>query len=546
MVATLVVNGIVQAAAVMAIALLARRALDGIDNLPDWHVFLQAAALCGAAAFLVVLRTAEAALAERLGQSYLTASRLRLFEQLSALPSRVLQRRTRGVMMVRFFGDLNALHDWVSFGISRMIVSLTTSFAALAALFVVSPLIATAVLVVLTIMACLVVTAGPALYRRVRETRRRRGHLAANLGDKLVAPSPVSVFGRTDGESNRLRLQSKKLADAAVAQTRLAAVLRFLPESAVPFALTVILLGAAMLSATGQPMSAGDLIAAVLIINLLSSPLRDLTEIFVYCQAFRAARDVLGSFLALPKMACAEPGYPHFALRDGRLGFEEVTVEGSLYNISAIAEPRSLVAITGPSGSGKSTLLALAARLLDPDRGQVVLDGQTLAFCELSSVRQSIGLVAAELPLLRGTIRRNLTYRAKDTSDADVAHVLKLCGLEEVIATLEKGLDTRVIETGANLPAAVRQRLALARAVLGAPAVLLIDDADTFTDEESKAALNRVLRRRTVTTLFVTGDRARMESADAVWRLANNGRGISIERGAAADSYRDVVPLWRA
>jgi ABC-type multidrug transport system fused ATPase/permease subunit len=161
-------------------------------------------------------------------------------------------------------------------------------------------------------------------------------------------------------------------------------------------------------------------------------------------------------------------------------------------------------------------------------------------------VRQSIGLVAAELPLLRGTIRRNLTYRAKDTSDAEVADVLKLCGLEEVIATLEKGLDTRVIETGANLPAAVRQRLALARAVLGAPAVLLIDDADTFTDEESKAALNRVLHRRTVTTLFVTGDRARMESADAVWRLANNGRGISIERGAAADSCRDVVPLWRA
>src|SRR5690606_24074396 len=106
-----------------------------------------------------------------------------------------------------------------------------------------------------------------------------------------------------------------------------------------------------------------------------------------------------------------------------------------------------------------------------------------------------VGMISPDLPLLRGSIRRNLTYRARAASAAEIADTLRLCGLQETIAALPRGLDTRIAERGADLPATLRQRLVIARAIMGSPRVVLVDDADAMLDSVRNDALEQVLRR---------------------------------------------------
>lgn len=515
--ARLLVNGIVQAAAMAGIALATRRGFDGLPlsaGASQW-VLAHAAAVAALGLALMWLRTAERTTAERLGQSYLTAMRLRLFDHVNNLSSRVLQKRAQGIMMVRFVADLNALNDWASRGLARLVVSTITIVSTLALLAWLDWVIAACVGVVVAAALALLVATGAPLYRRVRELRRIRGRLAANLGEKLGALSPVRVFGRTRGERSRLKKQSRQLAEAAVSQTRLAALLRAVPD-AVSTLLTALVLITGLLQT--ERAGTGTLLAAILVVNLLDSPLRDLGRIFVFWQNYRAARDVLGSFLRLPTLA-HDPQLPPLAPGPGRLELEDISVGHVLEHVNAEAPAGALIAITGDSGSGKSTLLALAARMFDPDQGVVRLDGQPLNKHELTSTRQAIGTISPDLPLLRGSIRRNLTYRAPSATDAEITHTLRLCGLQETIAALPRGLASRIAERGADLPAALRQRLVIARAIMGNPRLLLIDDADAMFDAVRADTLAQVLRRGGPTILVVTSDPQWLATADAVWQL---------------------------
>jgi ATP-binding cassette, subfamily B, bacterial len=540
----LLANGVSQALAMVGIALLTRYCFDAVQgrgpDAPETPALVGAAALASAGlGFLLLwLRTAEGAAAERFGQSYLTATRLLLFNHLNTVPSRVLQRRTRGVMMVRFVADLNALNGWVSQGVARLTVAAATAVVALVALAFLSPLIAVAVGVALSLAAAAVLATGKPLYQRVRALRRARGQLAANLGEKLTAYSPVQVFGRTSGERSRLERQSHSLADASVERAHLASFLRYMPDAIMP-SITAAFLLLAMASGEAGQVTAGSFVAVILIVSLLASPLRDLTRTFVYWQDFRAARDVLSEFLALPSLVPAGPDLPRLGRGPGRLVFDEVSVAGSLRRVSGEVEPKSIVAIAGPSGAGKSTLLALAARLMDPDEGQVLIDGDPLAERELTSVRKVIGMMGPELPLLRGSVRRNLTYRDRKADDDEIAAILRLCDLEAAVAAMPRGLKTRIGEGGSDLAAGLRQQILLARAVMGRPRILLIDDADAILGERARESLDRVLGARLATTLIVTDNPRWTRLADAVWRL-DGGRLDQVLKG---DEYRAGTPV---
>jgi len=269
---------------------------------------------------------------------------------------------------------------------------------------------------------------------------------------------------------------------------------------------------------------------------------RDLGQAYGYGNGAQLAWHKLQEFLASPGTFGEDPGTPGLAVAGGKLEFRDVKVTRALCGFSATARAGKTTAIVGPNGSGKSTLLALAARLLEPDAGQVLLDGQDLATRSLQSVHRSIGIVSSDLPPLRGTIEENLKYRWPYASEDALAEVRALCGIDAMLAELPLGIKTRVAKGGGNLSFGQRQRIALARALLGNPPVLLLDEVDANLDAKSASIVDRILAEYEGTVLMATHRLDRAAAADDIWFVSG---GVLLESGAADEMMRRGGPTAR-
>ena len=226
-------------------------------------------------------------------------------------------------------------------------------------------------------------------------------------------------------------------------------------------------------------------------------------------------------------------------MRKGGIEFRDVTVAGALAGVSLRAEPGQLVAVTGRNGAGKSTLLKVVARLAEPDGGEVLVDGQDLSTTTPRSTFRKVGMVSPDLPLMRGTVRRNLTYSRPDADPAELQRVIHAAGLDGLLAELPGGLTGWVIEGGRNLSVGQRHRIAIGRALLGNPPILLLDEPTANLDPDSRAAVRSVLARHHGTVLMATNDPDDLALADQVWTL-EDGR---VQQTQSGEDYRDRMWL---
>jgi ABC-type multidrug transport system fused ATPase/permease subunit len=531
----LVANGLGQAAIVVSTVLLVRLAFDrfittsgaGSFSLMLWvGLGLVAAAVC-----ISWLRLLERIDAERMGQDYTHRVRVKLFDHLSGLGPRALQKRSRGAIVLRFVGDLNALKRWVSLGLARVTVAGVTTVGALLALAVVNWLLALGVTVVLAGGTFYILSLGKQLREAVKEGRRRRSYLAANVNEKVASMAVVQVFGQSNRERRRIGRQSKRLQKAMVARARRIGLMRAVTHSTTALASGVVLLIGANQVASGRA-TPGTVVAAMTIVGLLIPALRDLGRVYEYWHDAQVSAKKIRQFLKTPTLVKELANAPDLKPVQGRLEFADVSLSGSVKRVTAVAEPGQVVALVGPNGAGKSTLLSLAARLIDPDEGRIALDGQDLAKHSLASVRRAVGMMSPDLPLLRGTIDKNLRYRWPDAPAEEVDRVRVLCEIDQVLAELPEGEQTRVSEGGGNLSLGQRQRIALARALLGNPSILLLDEADAHLDHDSSAVLDRIIADYRGTILFVTHSGDRLAASDIIWHI-EDGRLVE----AATPSY---------
>ncbi|MBF2008939.1 MAG: ABC transporter ATP-binding protein [Chlorogloeopsis fritschii C42_A2020_084] len=528
----LVINGFCQAAAAVANAILVEMAFDklittanaGFDHKMVWQIGL---GLVAAAIVNALLRVMERADAERIGQDYAYEIRMILYERLMSLAPRALQNRSQGGVMLRFVGDLTALRQWVSLGLARLTVALTTTIASLAALSLVSSRLAFTVGLVLAIGALSSIKLGGRMQSVAKEARRRLSNLAANINEKVASIAVVQVFGQSQREKKRIARQSRRLEEAMVDRAMVAGQLRGITEGTAAIASGAALVVGALEVAAGRT-TPGVVVAAMTIVGFLVPPLRDLGRVQEYWHNSRVALQKVEQFLKTPSLVTEQRNAPELQLGAGRLEFDSVSLKGSLHEVSAIAEPGKIVALVGPNGAGKSTLLSLAARLIDPDKGKILLDGQDLAKYSLESVRRAIGMAGPDLPLLRGTVEKNLRYRWRDASVEEITRVRQICGIDEVLAELAEGEKTKVAEGGKGLSAGQRQRIGLARAILGNPPVLLLDEVDANLDAQATTVVDRVLAEHKGTVLIITHRKERLAAADVIWYLEN---GRLVEKG---------------
>ncbi len=273
--------------------------------------------------------------------------------------------------------------------------------------------------------------------------------------------------------------------------------------------------------------SAGAVVAAMTIVGLLVPFLRDLGRVYEYWHGARVPREKIADFLETPTLAAVTEDLPELLPGPGRVEFAGVSVKGALQNFSAIAPAQSVIALVGPNASGKSTLLSLVARLIDADAGSILIDGQDIARHKLSSLRRAVSMVSPDLSLLRGRLDKNLRYRAPEASAQEVERVFALCGIDGLLRVLPEGGNTRIAEAGMSLSPGQRARIALARALMGNPLVLLLDEADGNLDPHAADIVERIVTNFSGTVILVTHKLERLAVADCVWHL-ESGRLIEI------------------
>ncbi len=530
--ALLAANGLAQALTAVAMALLIAHVFNRLnDGFGHHELAWLATGLALTALVLGMLRMREISDAERLAQDYIATLRLMMFKRLSTLSSRALLKKSRGGVLLRFVGDLRALKSWISVGIARLAVGAVTLVTALGLLAIVNlELAAAAALVVIGGLA-VVIGFGPRIATAVQETRRRTALIAGNVNEKIASLSVVQVFNQSRRERGRVARQSERLKHAMVARAEISGTLRGLVEISSALATLSVLVVGAMLAAEHR-ISPGTVVAAMTVVGFLVSPLRDFSRIYEYWHGARLSRRKIEEFLNSPSLRREQPQAPALRPTLGVIEFEDVTVQGALTGISAQIPPNARIAITGPNGAGKSTLLSLMARLLDPDQGRVLFDGQDVALHSSTSLRRLVGMVSPDLGLLRGTLGKNLRYRKPGADDAALATACRLAGVDELLAELPDGLNTRLAEGGANLSPGQRSRVALARALLGRPVLLLLDEADAYLDPKAAGALRRVLHEFDGTVVFVTHRAEHLTIADLLWYLED---GRLIEAGPATE-----------
>lgn len=541
----LVSNGLAQAALAIVTAWLIKEIFDGfmISGQPvfNLHVLSLITGLIVAAVCISWLRMFERVDAESMGQHYAAEVRILLYDCLSALAPRTLQRRSRGGVSLRFVGDMTSLRRWISMGLARLSVAGVSTVSALMLLGIIHWQLSLTVAVSLAAGAWFTYLYGKKMRIAAIESRQRLCNLAANVNEKIASIAVVQVFGQVDRERQRLIRQGQLLKESMIARALVAGQILGVTEFSAAMTSAMTLL-AGMLALNAGTASTGEVMAAISIVGILLPPLRDLGRVQEYWHGAVIARDRIQKFLDSPSLISHTANAPELIKGPGRLEFDAVSVADGLNKFSAVAEAGKVVAIVGPNGAGKSTLLSLAARLMDPQEGSIMLDGQNLAEHSLDSIRQAIAMVSPDLPLLRGTIDRNLRYRWRRAPDEEVARVRRLCGIDELLQQFPKGDKTRVTEGGLSLSLGQRQKIALARALLGNPTLLLLDEVDANLDQQASKVLDEILAEFQGTVLMVTHQLQHLMAADVIWYVV---AGQLIEAGSPAEVLSGNGPTAR-
>jgi ATP-binding cassette subfamily B protein len=535
----------------------------GIDNGVERHLLsfqarFQAIALVSAIGLGIVLADwginwAQTIVVGRNGERLLYTLRVKIFAQLQRLGLDFYERELTGRIMTRMTTDVDALSSFFQTGLITMVNSLLTFVVVLALMLFINLRLGLALATILPFLVVATIVFRKKSSRAYSEARERVSMVNADLQENVAGLRVAQAYRREQVNSDRFAGLSGAYRVARLRAQRMIALYFPFVQALSTIGGAIILFAAGSEIRSGV-LTTGSLIAYLLWVDSLFAPVQQMSQVFDGYQQANVGLQRIKGLLRTPT-STPEPARPvrparlrgGIELRDVHFGYTGARTE-AIAGVSLTIAPGETVALVGQTGAGKSTLVKLIARFYDVTSGQVLIDGTDVRDFDLPGYRRQLGVVPQESYLFAGTVRDAIAYGRPDASDAEVEAAARGVGAIEMIARLPGGFHHEVAERGRNLSAGQRQLIALARAYLVDPAILLLDEATAALDLAAEAEVNRATEQLAAqrTTLLVAHRLTTAAQADRIvvmdgGRVAEIGTHVELlERGG---SY---ARLWAA
>lgn len=475
------------------------------------------------------LTAVQAWLSERTAERVVLQVRQGLIHRLIRLRISELDRTEPGGLTTRVTSDSTLVQHAATNGVIQLVDGSLHLVAAIVLMGITSLHLLGITTVVLVVVGLAMGVVMPRVRQVTTRAQKSVGDIGAALDRSLGAARTVKANGAEARETQRAGAAAQQAYRAGLVGARYHAALAVLSSMVVEVSFLAVIGFGGALVATGT-LDIAALIAFLLYLFNLGGPIVSLVT------GATALQQGLGALARIEEVGRMEteddvdlipekPAGPPPAVEIRNVTFSYADRAPALEKAAFTAGAGTLTAIVGPSGSGKTTVFSLLQRFYDPDEGEILLDGADIRSLPRAEVRRRIAYVEQDAPMLAGTLRENLLYSAPDADEKAIADVLRQTLLDSYVAGLPQGLDTPVGARGVTLSGGERQRLAIARALLRRPQVLLLDEATAHLDGRSESALRQTVEHtaKQCTVLLIAHRLSTVTSADQLL-LMEQGR----------------------
>jgi ABC-type multidrug transport system fused ATPase/permease subunit len=472
-----------------------------------------------------------------------------LYAKLLRLSFGFYDRHQTGQLMSRATVDLQAVRFFLGYGLIFFFQHVMTIIGVTAVMFIANWRLALAATAVTPLIVILAYRYSSVSHPILRDVQQKMADVATVAEENIVGVHVVKSFAQERTEGHKFGRRSEDVFDRAVEANRQRAIyvplLSFLPLVAQA---AVLLIGGRMVA--NGTLGFGEFLTFNFLVVMLVMPLRMLGMWIGQMQRATASGERIFEIIDEPEEVTETPDATELPLGEGRVRFEHVSFEYGpgrpvLKDVDLELEPGRTVALIGHTGSGKTTLVSLVPRFYDVTTGRVLVDGADVRDVKLASLRRAIGIVAQDPFLFSATVKENIAFGAHDATHEDIEHAARLAQAHEFIEQLPDGYDTVIGERGITLSGGQRQRLAIARAIVMDPRILILDDATASVDATTEARIRLGLRQamKGRTTIIIAHRLSTISLADELIVLDDGrvcGRGTDEELLRTNRVFREI------